>query len=293
MITGANGHLGIRLIRALNNRSPDTGIVALVRSERAAETIRRARVQAIIKQVDYRNAAGIASVAEGCDTVVNLVGIIKESRANTFRMAHEEACQALVDAGLGASRIISLSILGSKPGSDNACLASRANADDILLAGPVPTIVLRVPMVLGPDDYASMALARNCQSGFCFTFRASSLEQPIFSEDVVAAIIAALELPAADRVLELAGPESLPRRELISRAGRLFNKSPRVISLPLLLGYTLAGLLEMFSANPPVTRAMLGVLDHDDDVDSAAALRELGISLTPLDETLAAVLMPD
>ncbi len=35
---------------------------------------------------------------------------------------------------------------------------------------------------------------------------------------------------------------------------------------------------------------MLGVLDHDDDVDVQPALATLGITLTSLDETLSKVL---
>ena len=40
-------------------------------------------------------------------------------------------------------------------------------------------------------------------------------------------------------------------------------------------------------ADPPVTRAMLGVLDHDDDIQVDKALRLLEIEkLTPLDVML-------
>ena len=45
-------------------------------------------------------------------------------------------------------------------------------------------------------------------------------------------------------------------------------------------------LAEKLLANPPLTRAMLGVLDHDDDIDPKPACDALGIQLTPLDETL-------
>ena len=47
-----------------------------------------------------------------------------------------------------------------------------------------------------------------------------------------------------------------------------------------------AWLGEKLSAAPPVTPAMLGVLEHDDDVDPEPARRALGIELTPLDEAL-------
>jgi hypothetical protein len=42
--------------------------------------------------------------------------------------------------------------------------------------------------------------------------------------------------------------------------------------------------------DPAVTSAMLGVLDHDDDVDQSVATKCLGIELTPLDRTLARLL---
>jgi hypothetical protein len=44
---------------------------------------------------------------------------------------------------------------------------------------------------------------------------------------------------------------------------------------------------ERFAAEPPLTRAMLGVLEHDDRIDPSPALQRLGLALTPLAETLA------
>ncbi|MGB2331351.1 MAG: hypothetical protein ACPH3H_11675, partial [Pseudomonadales bacterium] len=61
-----------------------------------------------------------------------------------------------------------------------------------------------------------------------------------------------------------------------------------VISIPLGLGLLMALALETALSNPPVTRDMLGVLDHDDQTDSDTA-KLLGIALTPLDEMLARV----
>jgi hypothetical protein len=90
--------------------------------------------------------------------------------------------------------------------------------------------------------------------------------------------------------LDLAGEESLTRKELTLRAAAITGTHPRVVSVPMFLMMMLAWVLEKTSSNPPVTRAMLGVLDHDDDVDIQPALSELGITLTSLDETLDKVL---
>ncbi|MEM9621672.1 MAG: NAD(P)H-binding protein [Pseudomonadota bacterium] len=295
LITGANGNLGRRLILDLLSDGEDA-MVAVVRSERAAARIEqdlagnspaaRARVQ--VKVLNYTDVSALAAAAEDCDRAVHLVGVIK----GDYRKAHEDSCQALI-AALADSQvrhICYLSIVGSRPDAANACLASKGQAEQILREGPVPTCILRVPMVLGEGDYASAALAARAQGGTGFAFRADSLEQPIYAGDVVLAIRQAGQL-ALSGSFDLGGPESLPRRALFARAAARLGRSGRTISLPLGLGLLFAGLMEQFSGNPPVTRAMLGVLDHDDQIDSTAALAALQMSaLTPLDEMLDNIL---
>ncbi len=312
LITGANGHLGQRLIqRFVAYQAKPIEVVALVRSKVAAAALQAKNLATTIHVVDYRDAESLAAAAAGADTLVHLVGIIKESRDNSFHDAHEQACAALV-AALGKTpggtkttvkQIIHIGILGADMSSSNACFRSRAAAEDILLSGPIPATVLRVPMVLGKDDAASRHLAGQGSSAFCFTFRGDCLEQPIDSDDIIEAIFLACVSEAPPEttagILELAGPESLSRAELIRRAGvclaqqagRRANRLPFVISLPIGLGNLLASLLELGRSQPPVTRAMLGVLDHDDRVDINHTCQLLGLKLTPLDETLSKVLL--
>jgi uncharacterized protein YbjT (DUF2867 family) len=86
---------------------------------------------------------------------------------------------------------------------------------------------------------------------------------------------------------DLAGPEVLTREMLVQRAARLLGRATRVISLPIWIGGLIAKLLEVLMPNPPITSAMLGVLDHDDDLDALKAAEQIGLnSLTPIDKTL-------
>lgn len=59
-----------------------------------------------------------------------------------------------------------------------------------------------------------------------------------------------------------------------------------MLPVPLFAVRAFAALAERLTANPPLTPAMLGVLEHDDRVDPAPACAALGLALTPLDETL-------
>ena len=280
LVTGANGHLGRRLIARLRG---DCDVVAAVRSERAAAQLADSGVD--VRLVDYRDRDTLAAVAVGCEAAVHLAGIIKETAGNRYVDAHEGTARAL--CGLeGVRRIVYLSVVGAAGDSPNACFASKAAAESLLLSGDGRTRVLRVPMVLGEGDYASLALGRRGSAAVSFTFRSGSFEQPVYAGDVVDAIIALLERTDAPELVELAGPERITRRELTRRAGRALGRRTLLISLPIALGRMLAAMFERLSGDPPVTRAMLDVLDHDDHVDVAPACGRLGLELTALDEML-------
>jgi uncharacterized protein YbjT (DUF2867 family) len=314
-ITGANGHLGMRLMRELSEQHE---VIALVRSESAAKAIKDAYAGRVsCSLVDYTNAQDLATATQNAEVLVHLVGIIKESGNNSFYQAHEATSQALVDMVTAAQtkidvdesaslqHIIYLSLLGVDKQSSNLCFASRARAEDILAKAPVSVSIIRVPMVLGEGDFASRSLTNRVKKKFCFILRGSCLEQPIYAGDVINALVSRLKFKS-DRVgkgtepgagtnsqvttLELAGPESLTRKQLTLRAAASKGGKPVIVSIPLFLINMLAWCFEKVSPNPPVTRAMLGVLDHDDNIDVKPALAQLEIDLTSLDETLSKVL---
>ncbi|MFP8877593.1 MAG: NAD(P)H-binding protein [Myxococcota bacterium] len=292
LVTGANGKLGRRLLQRLCDTVPSTPARALVRSRRAADSLADLSAKAgfEVRVADYADTQAMVEVAQDCTAAIHLVGILKETRNNRYAAAHEQTARALVAAAdaAGLRRIVHISIHGADPSSANPCLASRGRSDAILLAARTPALILRVPMVLGAGDAASAALRRAVLSGGAMLVGGGkSLEQPIAARDVVAALCAGLDGRGLDdSVLELAGPESLPHRALLERAARLSGRQIRFRSLPASLARAGAYLAEKLLAEPPITRAMLGVLQHDDRVDAAPAARALGIDLSPLDDAL-------
>ncbi|MEM7409884.1 MAG: NAD(P)H-binding protein [Myxococcota bacterium] len=292
LVTGANGHLGRRICQRIADSASGRPVRALVRSERAAGQLQAlpdaARPE--IRIVDYADASQLSEAATGCDAAIHLVGILKETKHNRYENAHERPCEALAQAAeaAGLRRVVSLSILGSDERSSNACLASRARADSILLAAKTPAVVIRVPMVLGEGDAASAALLRQSKGPSTKLVRGgATLEQPIAARDVVSALLAAVDRPGIeDRVLDLAGPESLSHRELVLRAANVLGTEVTIGSLPGAAAKGFAWLMEKLSSDPPLTSAMLGVLEHDDQIDPSPACEQLGITLTPLDDAL-------
>lgn len=292
VVTGANGQLGRALLARLAEQGHEH-VRALVRSERAKETIEACGLSPApeIRIVDYTSPNEMEQALQGAEAVVHLVGIIKEMPGTRYVEAHEQTCHALALAASRSdvSRIVYLSILGSAPDSSNACLASKGRAETLLLDDRVATTVIRVPMVLGGDDPASASLRRQAQAKkLRLVDGGRTLQQPIDARDVVTAILAACVMgPGRDLALDAGGPESLPHRTLVLRAARLYGNEPKISSLPMGLARAAVGLLDRFLSNPPVSRAMFDILQHDDRVDPDAFCEALGIELTPLDQTLA------
>jgi len=304
LVTGANGHLGRQLILALAEarRAGDEQaprVRALVRSRRAADSLADLPDWAApeISVCSYTDADGLERAAAGCAAAVHFVGILKEVEGTSYASAHEESCRALADAATRGDlgRIVYLSIVGSHPDSPNSCLASKGRAEQILLAARVPACVLRVPMVLGPGDFASWSLRKQARSRVVALVRGgATIQQPIDARDVIAAVRSALDLEGEERLcLDLGGPEALSQRALLARAASLYGREPTVVPVPLALARAFAWLCERLTASPPITPAMLGVLQHDDRVDTSQACRRLGLDLTPLDTTLTRYVGPE
>jgi NADH dehydrogenase len=292
LITGANGRLGRRLIERLAKLPVPIPVRAVVRSEKAAKILAKLpediRPETVV--LDYADTKRLTEAAQGCRYAVHLVGILKETPNSRYEDAHEASARSLAKAATaaGLKRIVCLSILGSGPESKNACLASKGRAEQILLDSEVPALILRVGMVLGPGDPAAKGILKESQLQYLPLISGGSRrDQPIYCNDVVEAIIAALHRDGLDdQILNLAGPEALPHRELVHRVAAFNGRRPIIIPIPYSLVHFTTSLSERFNEKPPMTIAAFEVIHGDDHIDPEPARKKLGIELTSLDEML-------
>ena len=292
IVSGASGHIGDALIGRLLLETTNQ-VRALVRSVPAKAGLREKFPSLDVRLVDYSDPGSIAASLTDDAHLIHLVGTIRETKDHPFKVIHQDICRLIVESGIKLRKITALSIVGASIDSTNPCLRSRAEADRILDDGVYPAVIIRIPMVLGGNDYASRSLREKVRRTFVFGFRNSSREQPIFIDDVIEALFFTLEQNSIEGVIELGGPESLPRDELIKRASKLVGNNPCVVSLPMWMGSGIGFLLEKVQREPLISRSTLGVLDHDDEVENHFVLRVLGRSLTPLDEMLKKTMAAD
>lgn len=129
----------------------------------------------------------------GAEAVVQVAGTLQTRRPNTYRAANLDTAVATASALAGSSvqRVVSLSFLAARADAQNPYLRYKAQAEEVLRATGVPTVVLRCDHIYGPPDEpgptASSFLARK---GRVWLLGSGAQRlAPVYREDVVEAVI--------------------------------------------------------------------------------------------------------
>jgi uncharacterized protein YbjT (DUF2867 family) len=181
-----------------------------------------------------------------------------------------------------------VSAVGADPSSPNSYYRSKGRAEEVARSAGIPFTIVRSPLLLACDSIGSHVLAREARAPVVpLLAGGSNLEQPADARDVAEATLNAALDPDCARgaSLDLVGPESLPRRELVTRCARLRGRRPYLFPVP--VGPVRAALgLRARLLGPGFSPEVLDVILDDVRLDPAPAARALGIALRALDETL-------
>lgn len=239
--------------------------------------------QVVPMACDVTKPALVAAAVAGAEVVVSLVGILFESRTNSFAATQAEApgTIARAAAAAGVRRLVHVSALGADAASDSLYARSKAEGEQAVLAAFPAATILRPSLVFGPEDgffnrFAAMAglspvlpLVGGGQTRF----------QPVYVGDVADAVMAALARDEAmGRTYELGGPKTYTFRELMEFILATIGRRRHLVPLPWGLAM-LQGRLGEFLPTPPITQDQVRLLRRDSVVAAGApGLAELGIT---------------
>ena len=100
------------------------------------------------------NEGAVHRAVDGAALVVNLVGVLAESRAATFKAIHVDGAErvARIAAAAGVGRLVHLSALGADPASESRYGATKGEAETAVLAAFPKAVILRPSVVFGLED---------------------------------------------------------------------------------------------------------------------------------------------
>jgi len=188
-------------------------------------------------QGDVSDPASCARALDGCAAALYLVHGIGEG---TDYHGREKAAAAAFAQAAGRANISRIVYLGgvapAHGGSEH--LRSRLDVGEALRAGPVETIELRASMIVGFGSL-SWLIVRDLAARLPFMVLPRWLKsrtQPVAIDDVVIALVHALDLPpGSSRWFDLPGPAAMSGREILEETARVMGlQPPRVVAVPLL-----------------------------------------------------------
>lgn len=210
-----------------------------------------------LEQADVFDEARLGALVRGCDAVISLVAILHGSPA-AFERAHVELPRRLVRAcaAQGVRRVVHVSAIGVGASAPSRYLRSKTEGEAVLSAGGLDLTILRPSVIFGEHDRFMNLFAR-LQAVFPVVPLAGAQArfQPVWVQDVAAAIVNSLELPASvGQVCECVGPEVFTLKQLVQAAGRWSGHPRPVFALPDALGRLQALAMELLPGTPLMSR---------------------------------------
>ena len=230
--------------------------------------------------------ASVRNAVRGAEVVINLVGILAERRHGDFLRIQGDGAGIVAReaAAAGVRHLVQLSAIGADPASPSAYARSKAAGELAVLAAFPSAVILRPSIVFGPDDaFFNRFGAMAASLPFLPVIHGDTRFQPVFVGDVAAAVMAAVQRPAAQGgVFELGGPDILTMRELMVWIARTTHRTPRLLAIPDRVAAFQATVLERLPGKL-LTRDQLLLLARDNVADPARpGLAELGVAATPI-----------
>ena len=246
---------------------------------------------------NIRDDASVAAAMAGADAVVNCVGILNESGANTFEAVQADGAArvARLAAAEGVGTLVHLSALGADREAESEYGRTKAAGEAAVVQHFPGAVILRPSILFGPEDGFFNRFAGMARLGPVLPVVASETRfQPVYVDDVAQAAVKGIKGVAAPGVYELGGPEVLSFHQLMERMLDVIHRRRVLLPVPGFIAKVIAFGFDMLQAvtmglvsNGVLTRDQLKSLGRDNVVSPGAkGLSDLGIEPTSLESVL-------
>jgi NADH dehydrogenase len=174
----------------------------------------------------------------GVHTIIHLASAQWWGGPRDLEYVDLEGTKKVLEAGRSArvGRVIVLSHIGAEPASGFALLRVKGQMEQAVKNSGLAYTILRCGILFGPEDDFVNHLAMALRSNPFFIFQpgaGESLLNPLYVDDLVAAVVRSLELlELVDSTLEIGGAEYMTFHELLRTVMRVSRCQRTIVEFP-------------------------------------------------------------
>lgn len=251
-----------------------------------------------LRQANVHDEDALKTHFRGCDTVINLIGILNEAGRQNFQWNHTQLARKVVHAGheAGVKRLLHMSALNADAAAGvSKYLRSKGEAENIAHTTGQPSMAVtsyRPSIIFGAGDgFFNMFAGLLRLSPFFPVCCPQARFAPVFVGDVAEAMVKTLDDPRSHgRHYTLCGPTSYSFIELVQFTAKTIGKTRWIHGL-CGIGSKLFAKIMGFMPGKPMTYDNYLSMQKDSVCPTAQNdLTELGITPRSIESTVPAYL---
>tara|TARA_B100000427_G_scaffold318186_1_gene315084 strand:- start:81 stop:1037 length:957 start_codon:yes stop_codon:yes gene_type:complete len=267
LIFGGSGQIGRHLIRKLTKSNYE--VTAVTRNIHQKAYFLKTQANAGYLNVIEANIFDeekIKNLIRKNEIVINLIGILYESRSNTFHNLHNifPTYISKICRDFNIKQLIHVSALGVEQAGDSNYAKSKLEGEANIKNNFKDSTILRPSVVYSVDDNftTNFMTLLNRLPIFPLYYNGKTKFTPIHCSDLTEIIYQVILKKIKSTTIECVGPETISLKDILERLLYLIDKKRILIPMPLFLAKISAAFFELFP-KPLLTNDQLRLLKYD------------------------------
>ena len=235
-ILGGGGFIGRYLVRNLTKKNYRCIISTRKTFEKGYLKTQATPGSIELVKWNSNNLSELKEAIKNSDVVINLIGILYETRKQKFYNIHANIPQAIAQicSESDVKKFIHVSAIGANENSKSLYQKSKYQGEVKALNIFKNTVILRPSVVCGTEDNFTNLFSKLSFLPVIPVVGINYKFQPILVDDVADAIVKAIELKGNEgKIYEIGGPKVISFGEMVKSILKTINKKRFVVPMPM------------------------------------------------------------
>ena len=290
-ILGGGGFIGRYLVRNLTKKN--YRCIISTRKTFQKGYLKTQATPGSIELIDWNpnNFSALKEAIKNSDVVINLIGILYETRKQKFYNIHADIPEAIskICSETSEKKFIHVSAIGANENSNSLYQKSKRQGEIKALNNFKNTVIIRPSVVCGTEDNFTNLFSKLSFLPLIPVVGINYKFQPILVTDVADAIVEAIGTKNNQgKIYEIGGPKIISFGDMVKSILKTINKKRFVMSMPMSIAKIQSTITDLLPIPPILTKDQCEILSEADNVvsNNHLTLKDLNINPSDVEEAM-------